>query len=57
MSTVIAFIVTFVLFVGGMYLFGLAFTLDQFQAPVFAGGIIAISLALAMPAHLLSRTD
>jgi hypothetical protein len=40
-----------------MYLFGLAFALTEWQGPVFVGGILAISLALATPAHLLSRAE
>ncbi|MET0673952.1 MAG: hypothetical protein ABWY37_10700 [Microbacterium pygmaeum] len=57
MSTVLAFVVSFVLFIGGMFLFGFAFSLTAWQGPVFVGGILAVSLALAMPAHLLTRAD
>ena len=57
MSTVFAFIVSFALFLGGMFLFGFAFSLTAWQGLVFVAGILAVSLALAMPAHLLSRAD
>lgn len=57
MSTGIAVIVTFALFLGGMFLFSFAFSLTEWQGPVFVGGILAISLALAIPAHLLNRTE
>lgn len=57
MGTVFAFVVSFVLFVGGMFLFGFAFSLPAWQGPVFVAGILAVSLALAMPAHILSRAD
>jgi Leu/Phe-tRNA-protein transferase len=57
MSTVLTFILAFVLFLGGMYLFGFAFSIDAWQAPVFVGGILAVSLAIAIPAHLMGRTE
>ncbi|WP_438354225.1 hypothetical protein [Microbacterium sp. CJ88] len=42
------FIVYLVLFLGGMYLLGLAFTLTSLQALVFLVGLGAIMLALAL---------
>lgn len=57
MSTGFAFAVTFIIFLAGMYLFGFAFTLTQWQAPVFVGGILLVSVALAIPFHVLKRTD
>lgn len=48
------FIVALVLFLGGMYLFGLAFSLEAFQGLVFTAGILCVSLAMALPIH--SRT-
>ncbi len=38
-----------VLFVGGMYLFGLSFNLEAFQGLVFTAGILCVSAALATP--------
>jgi hypothetical protein len=53
-----AFIIAFILFVGGILLFGYAFDAgDQARALVFGAGILAIVLALAIPFHVLKRTD
>ncbi|HET6301831.1 hypothetical protein [Microbacterium sp.] len=38
-----------VLFLGGMYLFGLSFNLEAFQGLVFVAGILLVSAALATP--------
>jgi len=55
---VFAFLVSFVLFVGGILLFGFAFAFaPEWHALGFAGGIAAISLALMIPLHLLERLD
>jgi len=48
-------VVVMALFLGGMYLFGLAFTITEWQGLVFVLGILLVSAALAIPAHLLSR--
>ena len=50
---VVAFIVAMAVFVLGMWLFGLAFAVTAGQMPIFFGGILCISLAVAVPAHLL----
>jgi len=52
---VVAFIVALAVFVFGFWLFGLAFTVTAFQAPIFFAGILCVSLALALPAHILRR--
>lgn len=41
------FIVFIVLFVGGIFLFGIAHELPAAQGVVFTAGIVAVSLALA----------
>ena len=41
------FIVFIILFVGGIFLFGIAHELPAAQGVVFTAGIIAVSLALA----------
>ena len=46
------FIVYGVLFLLGMFLFGLTFSLTAWQGLVFFAGILVISLALALPFHL-----
>jgi hypothetical protein len=50
-----AFAFSLVLFIVGIYLFGLAFTVTSFQAIIFFAGIIAVSLAIAIPAHVLAK--
>ncbi|WP_298868598.1 hypothetical protein [Microbacterium sp.] len=44
---VVDFIVFMVLFLGGFYLFGLAWSVPEGQGFVFSAGIILVSLALA----------
>jgi len=44
---VVDFIVFIILFVGGIFLFGIAHELPAAQGVVFTAGIIAVSLALA----------
>lgn len=46
------FIVYVVLFLGGFYLFGLAFTLTSMQGLVFVLGLLAVSAAFALCLHL-----
>ncbi|GAA1466633.1 hypothetical protein [Microbacterium thalassium] len=45
------FILYAVLFIAGLYLFGLAFNLAEYNALVFFAGILCISLAMALPFH------
>jgi hypothetical protein len=52
---VVAFFFAMGVFVLGMWLFGLAFEVTTFQLPIFFAGIIAFSLALAIPAHILRK--
>lgn len=55
---VFAFLVSLALFVGGLALFGYAFTFGpEWHTLGFAGGIAAISVALMIPFHLLERLD
>ncbi len=53
----IAFVVALVLFVGGIVLFAYADQVPGFEAFVFFGGIVAISLSVAIPFHLMKRVD
>ncbi|MCU1406609.1 MAG: putative rane protein [Glaciihabitans sp.] len=53
----IAFTVSLVLFVGGIALFGYAFETAGFETAMFVGGIAAICIAIAIPFHVLKRTD
>lgn len=52
---VVAFLVALVVFILGFWLFGLAFTATAFQALIFFAGILCVSIALALPAHILRR--
>lgn len=54
---IIAFIVSFAVFVAGLYLMGSAFYVTDWEALVFMGGILAVSLGLAIPVHVLKRVD
>ena len=54
---VITFLISMGLFVFGMWLMGTAPVMTEFQAPVFFGGIISVALSLAIPFHLLGRSD
>ena len=53
----IAYAISLILFVGGILLFGMAFNAVGFEMLVFAAGVIAISVAIAIPFHVLKRTD
>lgn len=48
-----AFVVAFAIFILGFWLFGLAFTVTSLMAPIFIGGILCVSLAVAIPFHML----
>lgn len=54
---IIGFLISIVLFVGGLYIMGSAFYVVGFEAPVFIGGILVTSLGLIIPVHLLKRID
>lgn len=49
------FIVSLLLFLLGMFAFGIAFSLEGFEALVFVSGILLISLAMALPIHLRAK--
>jgi hypothetical protein len=53
----IAFAISLILFVGGIALFGYAFQTKGFETAMFVGGIAAICAAVAIPFHVLKRTD
>jgi hypothetical protein len=55
---VIVFLVALAFFVGSFLLFGYAFSVPEAWAgPVFFSGILAVAISLAIPFHLLERTD
>lgn len=49
------FVIAMVFFVGGILLMGYAFELTEGMAIMFFGGILSISLAIAIPFHLLGE--
>jgi len=55
---VVIFLVSLVLFVASFVAFGYAFTFDGWTAAaVFGGGIVLVSVAYAIPFHLLEKFD
>ena len=54
---VVAFIISFALFVAGLFIMGSAFALEAHHALVFFAGIIVTSLGVAVPIHVLKRID
>ena len=51
------FIVALLLFVGGIYVLGISFSLPELQALVFIGGLLMVTLGIALPMHFGSATD
>ena len=54
---VVAFLIAMGFFVLGMWIFGIAPELAEFQAVTFFGGILCIALAVAIPVNILGRGD
>jgi hypothetical protein len=54
---IIAFVVSILLFVGGLYLMGSSFYVEGWEYLLFLGGILASSLGVAIPIHVLKRVD
>lgn len=55
---VFAFVISLGLFLGGLALFGFAFDLaGGWNTAAFVAGIVAISVSLMIPFHLLERFD
>jgi len=52
---VFSFVIALAFFVGGMLLMGYAFNLTQGMAFMFFGGIVAVSISLAIPFHFLGK--
>ncbi|MEO6943545.1 MAG: hypothetical protein ABI053_02420 [Lacisediminihabitans sp.] len=55
---IVAFVVAFAFFVGGLLLMGYSFGVGV-AGPgfMFLGGILAISVAVAIPAHVMKRIE
>lgn len=54
---VVVFIICTGLFVLGMWLMGEAPTTLGFEAITFFGGIMSVCVALAVPFHIIGRSD
>lgn len=54
---ILAFVVSLVIFVGGMYVMGSAFYVPGAEGFVFFGGILLCALGIAIPVHVLKRID
>jgi hypothetical protein len=55
---VFAFLVALAFFVGGLLLFGYSFGAGPgWDTTLFAGGLLAVAAALAIPFHLLEKFD
>lgn len=54
---VVATIIALGLFVFGMWVMSIAPEVAGFQAATFFSGILAVSLSLAIPFHVLGRAD
>ena len=54
---VVAFLIAMGLFVFGMWMMAIAPEAVGLQAPLFFGGILAVSLAVAIPTSILGRGD
>ncbi len=50
-----AFAISILLFLAGMYLFALAFLVPGFEIAIFIAGVLVVSLALFIPMHLLRK--
>jgi hypothetical protein len=50
------YIIALILFVGGMFLVGISFSLEPIQALVFIVGVLCVAGSLALPVHLGNRT-
>lgn len=54
---IIGFVVSLIVFIGGLYVLGLAFALPGYELPTFLGGILLSSIGIAIPVHVLKRID
>ena len=54
---VVAFIISFALFIAGIFIMGSAFGITEHNAIVFFAGILVTTLGVALPIHVLKRID
>jgi hypothetical protein len=51
------FILAFVFFALGIFLFAFAFNVPNFEAIIFVGGIASISISLFIPFHVIGHGE
>jgi hypothetical protein len=51
------FILAFVFFAFGIFLFAFAFNVPDFEAILFVGGVVSISISLAIPFHIIGHSE
>lgn len=54
---ILAFIVSFGLFLLGIWLFAFAFQTPGYESVTFIGGIVACTIGVVIPIHVLKRID
>ena len=54
---ILAFVVSLVVFVGGIYVMGSSFYVPGFEGLVFIAGILLCALGIIIPVHILKRID
>ena len=50
---IVVWFFSFVIFIGGLVMMGYSFEMPGYELVMFLGGILAVSLAVAIPAHFL----
>ncbi len=55
MSTFFAVVSSLVFFVGGIWLFGVAFHATGYEALVFVAGVIAVAVGVFIPTTIVGR--
>lgn len=54
----IGFVVSFVIFVAGLYLMGIAFDVaENFGLVTFGAGLLAVAAGVFIPVHIMKRID
>lgn len=57
MKIVLSFTLCAALLIGGILLFGYAFTVPDYHIPVFFCGVLSVALAFLIPMTLLRNSD
>ena len=54
---IFGFVISFALFVGGIYMMGEAFYVEGLESVVFIGGLLVTTLGVFIPIHVMKRVD